>query len=69
VFSDDNALLLADPDHSEEEERFVLLGLSDRLRVLVVVHTLRDDGDTIRIVSARKGTRREQRQYFDRLTP
>lgn len=69
VFSDDNALLISDPEHSDDEDRFALLGLSERLRILVVTHTLRDDGDTIRIVSARKATRREQRQYFDRVSP
>ena len=55
VFADDNALLLDDPGHSVDEERAILLGLSARLRVVVVCHTLRDDGRTIRIISGRKG--------------
>ena len=69
VFADDNAILLDDPGHSDEEERAVLLGLSDRLRVLVVSHTLRDGGNTIRIISARKATKRERAQYFERVMP
>lgn len=65
VFADDNALLLDDPGHSQDEDRSVLLGLSERLRVLVVSHTLRDAGDTIRMISARRATRREREQYFE----
>ena len=63
VFADEYALLLDDPDHSAAEERFVLLGLSDAFRVLLVVHTYREPADTIRIISARKATRRERQQY------
>ena len=63
VFADERARLIDDPDHSEEEERFVLLGLSSSLRLLVVVHCYRADGNVIRIVSARKATRDEQRFY------
>jgi len=63
VFSDDRARLIDDPDHSEEEERFILLGLSSSLRVLVVVHCYRTSGNVIRIISARKATREEQRYY------
>ena len=51
------------------EERSVLLGVSDRLRVIVVSHTLRDVGNTIRIISARKATKRERAQYFERVMP
>jgi uncharacterized DUF497 family protein len=50
VFADDHALLIDDPDHSEAEERFVLLGLSAKLRVLVVVHCYREDEAVIRII-------------------
>jgi uncharacterized DUF497 family protein len=50
------------------EERAVLLGLSDRLRVLVVSHTLRDE-NTIRVISARRATKRERAQYFGRVMP
>ena len=64
VFGDDHARLLDDPDHSEAEDRFVLLGLSSRFRVLVVVHTYRGNEDVIRIISARRATRTE-RAYYD----
>ena len=63
VFADEYALLLDDPDHSGGEERFILLGLSARFRVLVLVHAYREPEDTIRIISARKATRRERQQY------
>ena len=66
VFFDAQALLFEDPQPLHEEERFVLLGLSAPLRLLVVVHALRD-GDVIRIISARKATRLETRQYEIRL--
>ncbi|MFM7659510.1 MAG: BrnT family toxin [Betaproteobacteria bacterium] len=63
VFADDLARLIDDPDHADNEERFILLGLSCRLRVLIVVHCYRANGSTIRIISARKATRVEQRYY------
>jgi len=63
VFSDENAKLIADPDHSDEEDRFILLGLSASLRILVVCHCYRAPGDVIRIISARKATRQEARAY------
>ncbi len=66
VFFDEQALLLEDPRPLHEEERFVLLGLSASLRLLVVVHALRD-GDVIRIISARKASRLETREYEIRL--
>jgi uncharacterized DUF497 family protein len=66
AFADDHALLLDDPDHSEQEERFVLLGLSAALRVLVVCHCYRRSGDVIRIISARRAERDEQATYTDR---
>jgi uncharacterized DUF497 family protein len=66
VFADEHAVLLDDPDHSATEERFVLMGLSAAFRVLVVVHTYRRDEDTIRIISARKATKYERRQYDTR---
>lgn len=58
VFFDEQALLLEDAQPRHEEERFVLLGLSASLRLLVVVHALRER-DVIRIISARKATRKE----------
>ncbi len=63
VFSDDRALLIDDPDHSEDEERFVLLGLSQSLRLLVVVHCYRAEGRVIRIISARKADADERSIY------
>jgi uncharacterized DUF497 family protein len=55
--------LIDDPDHSDEEDRFVLLGLSQALRLLLVCHCYRSEGEVIRIISARKATRRESRFY------
>jgi uncharacterized DUF497 family protein len=63
VFYDEEALLLDDPDHSEDEDRFILLGLSASLRVLLVVHSYRDEDATIRIISARKANARERSIY------
>ena len=63
VFSDERALLIDDPDHSEEEDRFVLLGLSQSLRLLVVVHCYRAEDRVIRIISARKADTDEQSIY------
>ena len=66
VFSDEFGLLLDDPDHSADEDRFVLIGLSAALRVLVVVHCYRAREDVIRLISARKATAAERRQYTER---
>ncbi len=63
VFVDDHAKLISDPDHSEDEDRFVLLGLSSALRLLLVCHCYRSDGNVIRIISARKATAKESRSY------
>lgn len=66
VFVDENALLIHDPDHSDDEDRFIMLGLSARLRVVVVCHSYRSEQTAIRIISARKATRLEQKQYGER---
>ena len=63
VFADDDAVLVADPVHSSSEDRFYLLGLSARLRVLVVVHCYRVDDEIVRLISARKATSSERAQY------
>jgi uncharacterized DUF497 family protein len=64
VFFDSHARMIFDPDHSSSEDRFILLGMSALLRVLVVCHCCReDDGKVIRIISARKANRKEQKQY------
>jgi uncharacterized DUF497 family protein len=59
VFFDEFALLIADPDHSEVEDRFVLLGLSAKLRLLLVCHCFEVDKGLIRVISCRKANRRE----------
>lgn len=66
VFEDDHALLIPDPDHSSDEDRYILLGLSGALRVLVVVHCEQKAGEIIRLISARKATKPEQKTYIDR---
>ena len=63
VFYDDNAELIGDPDHSSQEDRFVMLGMSSRARILIVCHCYRENNGVIRIISARKATRKEQAQY------
>ena len=68
AFLDEQALVLDDPDHSDREDRFILLGMSAALRVLFVCHCVRESGSLIRIISARRPTRGEQRQYWERLT-
>lgn len=65
VFLDEDAILKPDPDHSDDEERFILLGLSIEVRLLVVVHCFRDENETIRIISARKATKTEAKAYID----
>jgi uncharacterized protein len=66
VFLDDNALLIHDPDYSDDEDRFILLGMSSSLRALVVCHCYRKDNEVIRIISARKASRLEQKRYWER---
>ena len=63
VFHDDRALHIADPDHSDDEDRFVLIGMSLSLRTLVVCHCYREDDEIIRIISARKANRMERGDY------
>jgi len=63
IFVDERAKLIDDPDHSEDEERFVLLGLSSSLRMLLVCHCYRSEDNVIRIISARKATARESGSY------
>jgi len=63
AFWDDHALVIDDPDHSLDEERFVLLGLSSNVRLVTVVHCFRGEDDVIRIISARRATPGEQTSY------
>ncbi len=65
VFYDDAALVIDDPEHSEEEDRFIILGMSTQANLLVVCHCYRASDTVIRIISARKATRTESRFYFD----
>ncbi len=67
AFLDENARVISDPEHSDDEDRFVLLGLSVTLRLLVVVHCYRKKEQLIRIISARKADRSERRQYSEFL--
>jgi hypothetical protein len=63
VFYDEYAQLIADPDHSDEEDRFIILGRSNRFRILVVCHCYYEEDEEIRIISARKATKHEQIFY------
>jgi uncharacterized DUF497 family protein len=63
VFSDPHARVFNDPEHSEEEERFLLLGLSSAARLLVVVHCYGESDSVVRIISARKAVKKEVRFY------
>jgi uncharacterized DUF497 family protein len=64
VFVDERAKLIGDPDHSEDEDRFVILGLSSALRLLLVCHCYRSEGNVIRIISARKASAKEFKSYL-----
>jgi uncharacterized protein len=64
AFYDENAIQYLDPDHSEEEERFILLGISYKLRALVVCHCVRESDIVIRIISARKADNGEEKEYW-----
>jgi Uncharacterized protein conserved in bacteria len=63
AFLDENARVLPDPEHSEEEDRFILLGLGASGRMLIVCHCHREEESIVRIISARKANRREQHSY------
>jgi uncharacterized DUF497 family protein len=64
VFFDENAMRFFDPDHSANEDRFLMLGISFRLRVLVVCHCHRASDTVIRIISARKADKQEETDYW-----
>ena len=64
VFLDENAIRFFDPDHSQNENRFIMLGMSFKLRVLVVCHCYRKNDTVIRIVSARKADKHEAKNYW-----
>ena len=67
VFEDEHAILFDDPDHSESEERFLLIGLDRKTRVCIVSHCYRDTDGTIRIISARKATKLERSVYDEQF--
>ena len=68
VFYDDDARFKSDPDHSESEDRFLLLGVSSRLKILVVFHCYREGDEVVRIISARQATTNEKREYMEFLS-
>jgi hypothetical protein len=63
VFYDEEALLIADPEHSQDEERFIILGFSNKANLLIVCHCYREKDLVIRIISARKATKTETKVY------
>ncbi len=63
VFFDDNAVQFWDENHSDNEQRFLMLGMSNKIRILLVVHCFKEDESTIRIISARKATKKEKVEY------
>jgi uncharacterized DUF497 family protein len=67
VFDDENARLIYDPEHSVEEDRFLLLGVSDDFRLLVVSHLYKKSDHLIRIISPRTATKHERKQYEEFL--
>ena len=66
AFYDEHAVVFFDPDHSSDEDRFILLGISFKLRVLVVCHCFRESETVVRIISARKADKAEERGYWKR---
>jgi len=65
VFYDDSARVIPDPEHSIGEERFIILGYSIKLKLLIVVHTYKENDELIRIISARKATKSEIKYYYE----
>ena len=63
VFFDDRAILFDDPEHSMDEDRFLLLGMSETSKVCIVCHCYRESDTVIRIISARQATRKEEERY------
>jgi uncharacterized DUF497 family protein len=65
TFYDENAIQFYDPDHSEDEDRFILLGTSYKLNTLVICHCFREEETVVRIISARKADKDETQAYRD----
>ena len=68
VFYDDDAIVFDDPDHSIEENRFLIIGMTDKDKICIVSHCYRDNEDKIRIISARKAEKGEIRVYNKQFT-
>lgn len=68
VFTDEGALLIDDPDHSIDEDRFVIIGFSSQARLLTVCHCYRQSDEVIHVISARRSTRNEAGQYIQEYT-
>lgn len=66
AFYDENARLINDAEHSDSEDRFILLGLSSKMKIVVVSHTYKENDEIIRIISARKAIKNESKYYFGR---
>lgn len=66
AFCDEHAVQFFDPDHSEDEDRFILLGMSFKLRVIVVCHCFRESETVVRLFSARRADKGEEREYWRR---
>ena len=66
VFYDENAMQYLDPDHSDDEDRFILLGISYKLRTIVVCHCFRESETIVRIISARKADSDEENEYWSK---
>lgn len=66
IFYDEDALLISDPSHSEFEERFILLGMSSLANLLIVCHCYKSNDEIVRIISVRKATKNEAKQYTER---
>ena len=67
VFLDEDGLIINDPEHSEKEERFIIIGVSNKGNILIVCHCYRENDEVIRLISARKATKRETKQYLERI--
>ena len=67
VFEDEDALIISDESHSDEEDRFILVGFSYKANLLVVCHCYRENESIIRLISARKATVAERKKYKEQL--
>ena len=68
VFYDENAIRYFDPDHSDDEDRFLMVGVSQKLRIIIVCHCFMEEDSVIRIITARKATKSEEDNYWRERT-